>query len=75
MLKKYLDNRFLVLYFTPITIGLLSVFSFQPFNLIALNFFILPIFFYLTVYINKKSKSTTNNYYKTAVQKNHLKMA
>ena len=24
----------------------------------ALNFFILPIFFYLTVYINKKSKST-----------------
>ena len=58
MLKKYLDNRFLVLYFTPITIGLLSVFSFQPFNLMALNFFILPIFFYLTVYINKKSKST-----------------
>jgi apolipoprotein N-acyltransferase len=58
MLKKYLDNRFLVLYFTPITIGLLSVFSFQPFNLIALNFFILPIFFYLTVYINKKSKTT-----------------
>ena len=58
MLKKYLDNRFLVLYFTPITIGLLSVFSFQPFNLIALNFFILPIFFYLIVYINKKSKST-----------------
>ena len=58
MLKKYLDNRFLVLYLTPITIGLLSVFSFQPFNLIALNFFILPIFFYFVVYINKKSKST-----------------
>ena len=54
MFKKYLNNRFLVLYFTPITIGLLSVFTFQPFNFVALNFFILPIFFYLTVYINKK---------------------
>ena len=58
MLKKYLNNRFLVLYFTPITIGLISALSFQPFNLTALNFFILPIFFYLIVYINKKSKNT-----------------
>jgi apolipoprotein N-acyltransferase len=58
MIKKYLNNRFLVLYFTPITIGLISALSFQPFNLIALNFFILPIFFYLIVYINKKSKNT-----------------
>ena len=58
MLKKYLNNRFLILYLTPFIIGLLSVFSFQPFNITAINFLILPIFFYLTVYINNKSKST-----------------
>jgi apolipoprotein N-acyltransferase len=58
MLEKYLNNRFLVLYLTPFIIGLLTVFSFQPFNISPINFFILPIFFFLTVYINKKSKST-----------------
>ena len=57
MLDKYLNNRFLVLYLTPFFIGLLTVFSFQPFNITLLNFLILPIFFYLIVYINKKSKS------------------
>ena len=58
MLEKYLNNRFLILYLTPFVIGSLSVFSFQPFNITLLNFLILPILFYLTVYINKKSKST-----------------
>jgi apolipoprotein N-acyltransferase len=58
MFKRYLNNRFLVLYITPIIIGSLTVFSFQPFNLIFINFLVLPIFFYLTVHINKKSKST-----------------
>ena len=58
MLEKYLNNRFLILYLFPLIIGLLTVFSFQPFNLTLINFLILPIFFYLTVYINKKSKST-----------------
>ena len=58
MLDKYLSNRFFILYLIPFVVGLLTVFSFQPFNITLLNFFILPIFFYLTVYINKKSKST-----------------
>ena len=57
-MEKYLNNRFLILYLVPFTIGLLTVFSFQPFNITFINFLILPIFFYLTVYINKKSKST-----------------
>ena len=67
MIEKYLNNRFLILYVTPFFIGLLSVFSFQPFNITLLNFFILPIFFYLTAYINKKSKST---FRKKAYKKN-----
>ena len=58
MLKKYFNSRFIVLYLIPLTIGLLTVFSFQPFNFTLINFVILPIFFYLTVYINKKSKTT-----------------
>ena len=58
MLKKYLDNRFFVLYLAPFVIGLLTVLSFQPYNITFINFLILPIFFFLTSYINKKSKST-----------------
>ena len=58
MLQKYFNNRFLILYLTPLVIGSLTVFSFQPFNITLLNFLILPIFFYLTVHINKKSKTT-----------------
>jgi apolipoprotein N-acyltransferase len=58
MFKNYLNSRFFILYLTPLLIGSLSVFSFHPFNLTFLNFFILPIFFGLVVYINKKSKST-----------------
>ena len=55
--KKYLDNRFLILFLLPFLIGSLSVLSFQPFNFTLINFFVLPIFFYLLVYIKKKSKS------------------
>ena len=58
MLEKYFNNRFFILYVIPFFIGSLTVFSFQPFNLTIINFFILPIFFILAVYINKKSKST-----------------
>ncbi len=57
MIEKYLNNRFLTLYFWPFTLGSLTVFSFQPFNFLLINFFVLPLFFYLIVFINKKSKS------------------
>ena len=57
MFQKYLNSRFSILYITPFLLGLLTVFSFQPFNLTIINFFILPTFFGLSVYINKKSRS------------------
>ena len=56
-MSKYLDNRFLTLFLFPFLIGSLSTLSFQPFNFTFVNFLILPIFFYLIIYINKKSKS------------------
>ena len=57
MIKKLLDNRFFVLYLLPFLLGCLTVFSFQPYNLSLINFILLPIFFLLIVYVNKKSKS------------------
>ncbi|MDC0943177.1 apolipoprotein N-acyltransferase [Pelagibacteraceae bacterium] len=57
MLERYLNNRFLILYITPLIIGSLTSLSFQPYNLIIINFIIFPLFFYLVVHINKKSKA------------------
>ena len=61
MFDKYLNNRLIVLYILPFIFGAITVFSFQPFNLTLVNFFILPIFFYLIFYIKKKSKSIYRN--------------
>ena len=55
---KIFSKSFSILYIYPFFLGSLTVFSFQPFNLTLLNFLVLPIFFYLLVFINKKSKST-----------------
>ncbi len=57
MISKYLEKRFITLFLIPFLIGSLSVLSFQPFNLTFVNFFTLPICFYLIIYIKKKSKS------------------
>ena len=57
MIEKYLNNRFLTLYIIPFVFGSLTILSFEPFNLTLINFFIFPLFFYLLVYINKKSKA------------------
>ena len=57
MLDKYLNNRLITLYLIPLIIGSLTVFSFQPFNFTIVNFIVLPSFFYLIIYIKKKSKN------------------
>ena len=56
MIAKYLNNRVLTLVFIPFLIGSLSVLSLQPFNFTLINSFVLPLFLYFIVYINKKSK-------------------
>ena len=56
MVEKILNNRILVLYVLPFFLGLLSVFSFQPFNFSFINFLVLPIFFSLVVYVKKNLK-------------------
>ena len=57
MIKKFFENRYFILFIFPFLIGSLTVLSFQPFNLTVINFLIIPLFFYLIVYISKKSKS------------------
>ena len=57
MNKKLFDNRYFILFIFPFFIGSLSVLSFQPFNLTIINFIIFPLFFYIIVYISKKSQS------------------
>ncbi len=57
MINKILNNRKIVLYLIPFCLGILTVFSFQPFNFSFINFILLPIFFYLVVYVRKKSQS------------------
>ena len=58
MFEKYLNNRYFVLYIFPFLLGGISILSFQPFNLTIVNFLVLPLFFYLIIYVKKKSKST-----------------
>ena len=57
MIEKYLNNRLVTLYFLPFILGSLTVFSYRPFNLTVINFLILPVLFFLIIYIKKKSKS------------------
>ena len=57
MSYKILNNRFLTLYLIPFFLGSLTVLSFQPFNFFFINFITLPLFFYLIIFIKKKSKS------------------
>ena len=58
MLEKILNNRIIILYLLPLCLGLLSVFSFQPFNFSLINFLLLPTLFLITVHVKKRSKST-----------------
>ena len=41
-LDKILENKGIVLYLLPLILGILSVFSFQPFNFSLINFFNSP---------------------------------
>ena len=67
MIDRYLKNRLIILYLIPFILGALTTLSFQPFNLIIVNIVVLPLLFYLIVYINKKSK---NVYRKRPYKKN-----
>ena len=57
MIQKIISNRINLVLIIPFLLGLLTVFSFAPFNYFFLNFIIFPIFFLILCYVNKKSKN------------------
>ncbi len=67
MLNQILNNRTILVFIIPFFLGLLSVLSFQPFNITLINFLIFPIFFLILSNINKRSK---NKYRKKPYLKN-----
>ena len=58
MILAFFNSRFFLVFLFPFILGLLTVFSFQPFNFNYINFAIIPIFFLLTTYVQQKSKNT-----------------
>ena len=58
MILEFFNSRFFLVILFPFVLGMLTVFSFQPFNLNFINFAIIPILFLLTTYVQKKSKNT-----------------
>ena len=58
MIFNLFNSRFFLVFFSPFVLGILTVFSFQPFNFSYINFLIIPALFLLTTYIQKKSKNT-----------------
>ena len=67
MLNQILNNRTILVFIIPFFLGLLSVLSFQPFNITLINFLIFPIFFLILSNINRRSK---NKYRKKPYLKN-----
>ena len=58
MLNFILNSRMLLVFIIPFLIGCLTVFTFQPFNLTFINFFLFPCLFLVISNINKRSKNT-----------------
>ena len=58
MILAFFNSRFFLVFLFPFILGLLTVFSFQPFNFNYINFAIIPILFFLTTYVQQKSKNT-----------------
>jgi apolipoprotein N-acyltransferase len=58
MILEFFSSRFFLVFLFPFILGTLTVFGFQPFNLNYINFAIIPIFFLLTTYVQKRSKNT-----------------
>ena len=50
---KILENKFFVIYLIPFFLGLITVFSFQPFNFTIINFFSITCLFLILSYVNK----------------------
>jgi len=55
---NFFNKRIFIIFIFPLILGGITVLSFQPFNLFFVNFFSLPLLFFIIIYVRKKSKST-----------------
>ena len=55
---NFFNKRIFIIFLFPFILGGMSVLSFQPFNFSIINFLLLPILFFIIIYVKKKSKST-----------------
>ena len=54
---NYFNKRIFILFIFPIILGGVSVFSFQPFNFLFINFLSLPVLLFLIIYVKKSLKA------------------
>jgi len=57
MILNFLNSRFFLVFLFPFILGILTIFSFQPFNYNYINFLIIPALFLVTTYVQKRSKN------------------
>ena len=67
-MSALLKNKFLVLFFIPFILGVITIIGFTPYNLTFINFFTFPILLFLIFNIKKRTKSLyrkkkSNRYY------------
>ena len=67
MLNYILNSRIILIFILPFVLGLLTVFSFQPFNFSIVNFAVLPLLFLIISNVNKEIKKQVQK--KTLLQK------
>ena len=58
MTLDFFNKRVFIIFIFPLILGGITVLGFQPFNLFFVNFFSLPLLFFIIIYVKKKSKST-----------------
>jgi apolipoprotein N-acyltransferase len=56
MFSTILKSKKAIVFIIPFLLGMISILSFQPFNLIFINFFSIPCLFLIITFVIKKSK-------------------
>ena len=52
----FFNKRIFIIFIFPLILGGITVLGFQPFNLFFVNFFSLPLLFFIIIYVKKNPK-------------------
>ena len=56
-MNTLLNNKFFVIFFAPFLLGVITIFSFSPYNFTFVNFFTFPILLFLIYLVKKRTQS------------------